>query len=93
MEVVSKKNNKIPSSAPKNLLVLRCIIKNCKNFIFGVFFSSYPDRREKEDDKGVQMGVVGSVSLLQNMTIASQPISSMDWSPDKVATRVVTVIS
>ena len=30
------------------------------------------------------MGVVGSVSLLQNMTIASQPISSMDWSPDKV---------
>ena len=46
--------------------------------------SSYPDKREKEDDKGVKMGVMGSVSLLQNMTIASQPISSMDWSPDKV---------
>lgn len=49
-----------------------------------LFFSSYPDKREKEDDNGVKMGVVGSVSLLQNMTIASQPISSMDWSPDKV---------
>ena len=30
------------------------------------------------------MGVTGSVSLLQNITIASQPVSSMDWSPDKV---------
>lgn len=30
------------------------------------------------------MGVVGSVSLLQNVTLSSQPISHMDWSPDKV---------
>ena len=57
------------------------------------FFSSYPDRREKEDDKGVKMGVVGSVSLLQNMTIASQPISSIDWSPDKVQEGVVVTLS
>lgn len=57
------------------------------------FFSSYPDRREKEDDKGVKMGVVGSVSLLQNITIASQPISSMDWSPDKVQEGVVVTLS
>ena len=27
---------------------------------------------------------MGSVSLLQNVTVSSQPISSMDWSPDKV---------
>jgi len=32
------------------------------------------------------MGVVGSLSLVQNVTLASQPISSMDWSPDKVKT-------
>ena len=39
----------------------------------------------------MKMGVVGSVSLLQNMTIASQPISSIDWSPDKVQEGVVTL--
>lgn len=44
---------------------------------------SYPDHRVKEDDSGKKMGVVGSVSLLQNVTLATQPISSMDWSPDK----------
>ena len=38
----------------------------------------------KKDDKGRDMGVIGSVSLVQNVTLASQPISSMDWSPDKV---------
>ena len=27
---------------------------------------------------------MGSVSLLQNVTFSTQPISSMDWSPDKV---------
>ena len=30
------------------------------------------------------MGVVGSVGLLQTVTFSSQPISSLDWSPDKV---------
>lgn len=45
-----------------------------------------------EDDKGVQMGVVGSVSLLQNITVASQPVSSMDWSPDKVIRTVNSTV-
>lgn len=49
-----------------------------------VFCSSYPDKRVKKDDKGREMGVVGSVSLLQNVTLASQPISHVDWNPDKV---------
>ena len=30
------------------------------------------------------MGVVGSVDLLQNANLSSQPVSSLDWSPDKV---------
>lgn len=46
--------------------------------------SLYPDKRVKKDDKGRDMGVVGSVSLLQNVTLATQPIAHMDWSPDKV---------
>lgn len=46
--------------------------------------SSYPDKRVKKDDQGREMGVVGSVSLLQNVTVASQPVAHMDWNPDKV---------
>ena len=29
------------------------------------------------------MGVAGTVNLLQNVTLSSQPIASLDWSPDK----------
>ena len=29
------------------------------------------------------MGVAGSVSLLQNVTVSTPPVSSLDWSPDK----------
>ena len=32
---------------------------------------------------------MGSMSLLQNVTLSSQPISAMDLSPDKVCTCVV----
>lgn len=43
----------------------------------------YPIQRSKKDSEGVEMGVAGSVSLLQNVTLSTQPISSLDWSPDK----------
>ncbi|XP_006881103.1 PREDICTED: WD repeat-containing protein 92 [Elephantulus edwardii] len=43
----------------------------------------YPVQRSKKDSEGVEMGVAGSVSLLQNVTLSTQPISSLDWSPDK----------
>jgi hypothetical protein len=46
-------------------------------------FSEYPIQRSKKDSEGVEMGVAGSVSLLQNVTLSTQPISSLDWSPDK----------
>ena len=47
-------------------------------------FSSYPSKRVEKDDKGMGYGVMGKVNLLQNVTFSSQPISSMDWSQDKV---------
>ena len=50
--------------------------------------SSYPDHRVKKDDKDLEEGVAGSVSLLQNVTVSSQPICSMDWSSDKVANTI-----
>ncbi|XP_078204447.1 dynein axonemal assembly factor 10 isoform X2 [Callithrix jacchus] len=43
----------------------------------------YPIQRSKKDSEGIEMGVAGSVSLLQNVTLSTQPISSLDWSPDK----------
>ncbi|PKU31478.1 wd repeat-containing protein hypothetical protein [Limosa lapponica baueri] len=43
----------------------------------------YPAQRSKKDSEGAEMGVAGSLSLLQNVTLSTQPISSLDWSPDK----------
>ena len=55
-----------------------------------VFFnSSYPSKRSKQDTDGLDVGVMGSVSLVQNASLSTQPIHSFDWSPDKVRFRVV----
>uniref|UniRef100_A0A7N6F7Z0 Dynein axonemal assembly factor 10 n=2 Tax=Anabas testudineus TaxID=64144 RepID=A0A7N6F7Z0_ANATE len=43
----------------------------------------YPAQRSKKDSDGVDVGVAGSVGLLQNVTLSTQPIASLDWSPDK----------
>lgn len=48
-----------------------------------VISSEYPAQRSKKDSEGVDVGVAGSVNLLQNVTLSTQPIASMDWSPDK----------
>lgn len=61
-----------------------------RSYQVSLHFSSYPDKRVKEDSDGKEMGVVGTVSLLQNITVASQPVSSMDWSPDKVRQFAIT---
>ncbi|KAJ8248044.1 hypothetical protein GJAV_G00237580 [Gymnothorax javanicus] len=50
----------------------------------------YPAQRSKKDSDDVEMGVAGSVTLLQNKTLTSQPISSLDWSPDKQGLCVCT---
>lgn len=36
------------------------------------------------------MGVPGSIQLLQNVGLSSQPISGFDWSPDKLGLAVST---
>ena len=77
------------------MAVVPCISGNSNGFSveflycdFNLICSSYPDKRVKKDDKGRDMGVVGSVSLLQNVTLATQPIGHIDWSPDKVIHEV-----
>ena len=58
-------------------------------FVF-VTHSSYPAKRVAQDADGVDMGVSGSVNLLQNVTLSTQPISGFDWSPDKMGLCVAT---
>jgi len=49
---------------------------------------SYPSKRVETDSDGVEKGVAGHVSLQQNVTLSTQPISSFDWSPDKAGLAV-----
>ncbi|XP_013404845.1 WD repeat-containing protein 92 isoform X2 [Lingula anatina] len=51
---------------------------------------NYPDKRVTQDSDKVDMGVAGTVSLLQNVTMSTQPIASLDWSPDKQGLCVCT---
>ena len=69
---------------------------NCQAVCFFTFLfcglhycSSYPSPRVEKDSKGVKMGVIGSVSLVQNAVLSSQPVSSFDWHPDKVSMQCV----
>lgn len=47
-------------------------------------------KRSESDADGNDVGIIGSVSLLQNVNLSSQPISSLDWSPDKIGLAVCT---
>ena len=58
------------------------------NIKFSLIISTYPSNRCKTLDNGENIGVIGTVSLVQNVTFSSQPISSLDWSPDKVNTSI-----
>ncbi|XP_038071496.1 WD repeat-containing protein 92-like [Patiria miniata] len=51
---------------------------------------SYPEKRVKDDGNGVEMGVIGSVNLLQNAALSTQPIGGFDWSPDREGMCVCT---
>lgn len=51
--------------------------------VVGTVSSEYPAQRTKKDADGADVGVAGTVSLLQNVTLSTQPIASLDWSTDK----------
>jgi hypothetical protein len=55
-----------------------------------VFFSNYPVNRVAKDGDEIEIGVPGTVSLIQNTVLSTQPISSFDWSPDKEGLAVCT---
>lgn len=43
-----------------------------------------------KDSAGNELGVAGSMQLLQNVGLSTQPLSSFDWSPDKLGLAVST---
>ncbi|KAK5648623.1 hypothetical protein RI129_003515 [Pyrocoelia pectoralis] len=49
---------------------------------------NYPDKRVDKDGDGIEMGVPGDLSLLQNSTVSTQPITSFDWCNDKIGLSV-----
>ncbi|XP_014205828.1 WD repeat-containing protein 92-like isoform X2 [Copidosoma floridanum] len=51
---------------------------------------NYPEKRRITNSDGIDEGVAGKLKLLQHNTISSQPISSLDWSPDKIGLAVCT---
>ncbi|KAF6030072.1 WDR92 [Bugula neritina] len=51
---------------------------------------NYPAKRIVKTEEGNELGVVGSLDLLQNTALSTQPISSFDWSPDKPGLCVCT---
>ncbi|KAG9390342.1 WD domain, G-beta repeat [Carpediemonas membranifera] len=52
------------------------------NGSMSLYHYKYPSQRWRETDAG-KIGVVGEMEKLQNMAFSSQPIKSLDWSPDK----------
>ncbi|WAR18493.1 WDR92-like protein, partial [Mya arenaria] len=51
---------------------------------------NYPASRVAKDNDEVEMGVAGTLQLVQNTVLSTQPISSFDWSPDKEGLCVCT---
>ncbi|KAL7297268.1 hypothetical protein TKK_0009668 [Trichogramma kaykai] len=50
----------------------------------------YPPKRKVQGADGIEEGVIGSLNLLQNNILSSQPISSLDWSTDKTGLGLIT---
>ena len=53
------------------------------NLFFCNMFSNYPENRSKDETDDTKVGVPGSLTLLQNIGLSTQPASGFDWSQDK----------
>jgi hypothetical protein len=48
---------------------------------------TYPASRTAKDEHGQPLGVAGTVALINNAIVSSQPIGSFDWHADMVRER------
>ncbi|OQS04204.1 WD domain-containing protein [Thraustotheca clavata] len=59
---------------------------------FNLYKYHYPTSRTAQDPDGILMGVGGTVELLNSRVLSTQPIVSMDWSPDREGLCVLTCL-
>lgn len=59
---------------------------------FNIYKYHYPASRSKVGKDDAPVGVVGSVELLNSKVISSQPLVSLDWSPDKEGLAVLSCL-
>ena len=45
---------------------------------------NYPAKRSIKDEQGLDKGIPGTLTLLNEMVVSTQPVASFDWSPDKM---------
>lgn len=83
----SSLTEKVPKSSTlwcvRHLPQNRDIFMTSGGGTFHLWKYSYPSARVKEDEDKQNVGVMGTVSLVQNVTLSSQPICSFDWNADK----------
>lgn len=77
------------------LSVCLCMCLNVSVYSFGLNLllcvcSEYPSHRSIKDSDGASQGVAGTLSLLQNVTMSTQPICGFDWNADKLGLCVCT---
>jgi len=53
----------------------------------------YPSRlTQKHPQDGLDIGVPGSVELLNSRVLSTQPITAFDWSPDRQGLAVMSAL-
>lgn len=59
---------------------------------FNIYKYHYPLSRSTQDADGHYEGIMGSVELLNSKVLSTQPIVSMDWSPDREGLCVLSCL-
>eukprot|EP01041_Mallomonas_annulata_P011138 gene11138-23278_t len=59
---------------------------------FNLYKYHYPASRTRQAKDNMPMGVMGTVELLNSRVISTQPIVSMDWSPDREGLCVLSCL-
>eukprot|EP00918_Siedleckia_nematoides_P008804 GHVU01019319.1.p1 GENE.GHVU01019319.1~~GHVU01019319.1.p1 ORF type:complete len:276 (+),score=28.71 GHVU01019319.1:825-1652(+) len=49
-----------------------------------IFKYAYPQQRSVKDSEGIAKGVTGSLELLNEQSVSTQPLVALDWHPDKI---------
>jgi len=60
--------------------------------VLSLYQYKYPQQRVIKDADGRDKGVVGSLELLNDRNLSTQPVCSFDWHPDKLGLAVMSCL-